>query len=500
MFSRKRSGTPRCQLVLAAGAALFVLAGLGSSVVSPPQAAAQAAFSFPRNPATPTEVVIIGTRHSAQLEYEDHAPARMRALLNRIDPAAVGVETLPAWFEEGVYYEIAYESYGVGVAWAREKGREVRGIDWQANSLEMMNALAWPDTGAVGSVQWEPGRSGGSRAGDPEPGRAGGNGSDRGVEPGVDRAGGGASDPGGGPAGDPAGEPDSVAQVDSLELWDMREMLFADTPEWRDELNLAWGFAKPLANPLGEAMRRYMLYRNLRIAREIVNLAADYDGQRIAVLIGAAHKPDLDLFLGTVPNIVVRNASEWWGDGLTAEEVEAEERRADHLAILWYNLAGGRVPPEEVDLARMDALLARVEAGPWDPEVEFLRARRHAVAGAAEKAVEIYRTLAWERDWKDRPFTYPDLQLSQRVLEWYVREAEALGYGTGTELYPFEAELGLDNVISPVGNLTVRQRILYELAVQEVDGAARQRARAELENAGLNPTQAAQLRALLDGE
>ena len=81
-----------------------------------------------------------------------------------------------------------------------------------------------------------------------------------------------------------------------------------------------------------------------------------------------------------------------------------------------------------------------------------------------------------------------------------MREAEALGYGTGTELYPFEAELGLDNVISPVGNLTVRQRILYELAVQEVDGAARQRARAELENAGLNPTQAAQLRALLDGE
>lgn len=205
----------------------------------------------------------------------------------------------------------------------------------------------------------------------------------------------------------------------------MREMLFADTPEWRDELNLAWGFAKPLANPLGEAMRRCMLYRNLRIAREIVNLAADYDGQRIAVLIGAAHKPDLDLFLGTVPNIVVRNASEWWGDGLTAEEEEAEERRADHLAILWYNLAGGRVPPEEVDLARMDA---------------------------------------------------------------------------PTELYPFEAELGLDNVISPVGNLTVRQRILYELAVQEVDGAARQRARAELENADLNPTQAAQLRALLDGE
>src|SRR5690606_40649869 len=93
VFSRKRSGTPRRQLVLAAGAALFVLAGLGSSVVSPSQAAAQAAFSFPRNPATPTEVVIIGTRHSAQLEYEDHAPDHMRGGLltsSSADPPQAG--------------------------------------------------------------------------------------------------------------------------------------------------------------------------------------------------------------------------------------------------------------------------------------------------------------------------------------------------------------------------------------------------------------------------
>ena len=98
-------------------------------------AAATAAWSPPRFPAQPTEVVIIGTRHSAQLEYEDHAPARIRALLNRIDPAAVGIETTPAWFAEELYFEIAYESYGVAVPWAREKGKEARAIDWQAGTL-----------------------------------------------------------------------------------------------------------------------------------------------------------------------------------------------------------------------------------------------------------------------------------------------------------------------------------------------------------------------------
>ena len=54
-----------------------------------------------------------------------------------------------------------------------------------------------------------------------------------------------------------------------------------------------------------------MLYRNLVIAREIVNLASDYEGGRIVVIIDAAHKPDLDLFLVGTLNIVIRHASEW---------------------------------------------------------------------------------------------------------------------------------------------------------------------------------------------
>jgi|GEM_PF-1657417 len=425
--------------------ALIVPAAGGASSLMP---------AFPRNPETRTEVVIIGTRHSAQLEYEDHAPARMRALLNRIDPAAVGVETTPAWFAEEVYYEISYESYGVAVPWAREKGKEVRAIDWQASTLEFIYALSWPNAVPEGVQQTD--------------GEGGPNAS--------------ASSSASG------GEREELP----LDLWDMRELLFADTPEWRDAVHREYAFADPDPNPWMEALRRYMLYRNVIIAREIVNLAADYDGQRVVVLIGAAHKPDLDLLLENMPNIVVRHASEWWGDGLSTEEVAAEERRADHLAILWYNLAGSRVEPADVDLARMDALLARLEAeGPFDPEVRFLRAQRHAVAGETGAAVDIYRDLAWETEWIDRSFTYPDRSLAERIADWNAREAEALGF-------PSQRELSLGNVISPVGHLTIRQRILYELARQEVDREARLRAVRELERAGLNPRQLMELRAQLD--
>jgi hypothetical protein len=38
------------------------------------------------------------------------------------------------------------------------------------------------------------------------------------------------------------------------------------------------------------------------------------------------------------------------GEQLTEEEVLAEERRPDQLAILWFDLASGRVEPEELNM------------------------------------------------------------------------------------------------------------------------------------------------------
>ncbi len=408
-----------------------------SAAAASPASAEPVPIDLPRFPTKPTEVVIIGTMHSAQLEFEAHSPARIRALLNRIDPAAVGVETPPEWYAEGIYFDIAYESYGVAVPWAMEKGKEVRPIDWMAPALEQIGALAWP------SVQPEPAA---------------------------------------------ADEDERLpTYTELLESWDVPPLLFADTPEWHEAVNRAYANADASPNPYSEAGRRYMLYRNLIIARHIVNMAADHEGQRVAVLIGAAHKPDLDLFLSAVPNIVVRQASEWAGP--TAAEVAAEERRADHLAILWYNLAGSRVQPEDVDLARMDRLLAGLEREtPLDPEVRFLRARWHHLRGDTVRAVALYTALAWGAQWEDRPFTFPDRSLYQRMIDW----------GNAADPWGPPVEYGLDNVFSSVGNLTVRQRVLYELALQQQTPAARERARSELVKEQLTDRQRGQLQALLD--
>jgi len=415
-------------------AACAALAGLSAR----PAAADAGAAQPPRFPTQPTEVVIIGTMHAAQLEFEEHSPARLRALLNRIDPAAVGVETPPQWYAEGVFFEIAYESYGVAVPWALEKGREVRPVDWMPPALEQIGALSWP---AV-----NPGRTAGE-----------------------------------------TGERQLTAE-ELLARWEVPPLLFADTPEWRAVINQTYANADAGPNPFGEAGRRYMLYRNLMIARQIVDMAADHEGKRVAVLIGAAHKPDLDLFLSAVPNIVVRHASEW--AGVTEAEVAAEERRADHLAILWYNLAGNRANSAAIDLARLDRLLAGLEKEtPLDPEVRFLRARWYQVSGDHGRAMALYRTLAWGQPWTDRPFTFPDRSLNQRTVDW----------GNANAPWGEPVEYGLDNVFSPVGNLTVRQRVLYELAVQPHDPSARRRARAELAAQPLTARQRQQLQALLDG-
>lgn len=419
--------------------AVVVLFGALVIAGTTPAAGAAEGAQFPRNPTIPTEVVIIGTQHSAQLEYEDHAPAHFRALLNRIDPAAVGVETPPWWYERDVFYEIAYESYGVGVPWAVEKGREIRAVDWQPVGMAFVNTIAWPMSVASTS-------------------QAGARSEEVGEEP---------------------------------EMPDTTDLLFADTPAWRDGINRSYAYADINPTPYGEAVRRYMLYRNLMIAREIVNMAADFEGERVVVLIGAAHKPDLDLFLATVPNIVIRHASEW--KGVTEAEIAAEERRPDHLAILWYNLAGSRVKPEDVDVARMDTLLEGLEGeatgAEVDSEVAFLRARWHVVQGDTATALAMYEALVWEHSWTDRSFTYPDRDLAERVHTWWNTEELLMGE---------PEEFGLANVLSPVANLTIRQRILYELARQHIDPAVRGRARAELTAENFNLTQHAQLQALLE--
>nr|PZN37989.1 MAG: hypothetical protein DIU70_11640 [Bacillota bacterium] len=423
-------------LMAPTGPTLAAREGVGTEDTGGPEPTAQTSRPGAESQ-SPTEVIIIGTMHSGQLVAESMSPARIRALLNRIDPAAVGIETVPEWYERGIFFEIAYESYGVAVPWAREKGRDIWPIDWQwpADWQGMREALDWPRTEVM--------------------------------------------------------EPNFLPFLPDLYASrpeEFPDLLFADSPVFTAG---AWGYySLPRFSPQSDALRRYMTWRNLHMARRIADMARAYPGGRVVVLVGALHKPDLDTFLATVPGIVVRQASEWGTP--SAEEVAAEVRRPDLLAILWFNLAGKRADlhPDKVDLVRMDELLRRLEGEtPEDPEVRFLRARWLMMAGRAEEGVAALRDLAWGSPWPDRPFTYPNRSLAESHHA-YLQEYGPPAYA--------QRELGLGGVLSPISNLTVRQRVLYELARQQVEPQAAVRAREELLTAaGLNGTQREEMERLL---
>ncbi len=133
--------------------------------------------------------------------------------------------------------------------------------------------------------------------------------------------------------------------------------------------------------------------------------------------------------------------------------------------------------------------LARLVA----PEVRFLRARWYELSGRPSEALAIDTALAWEEEWTDRPFTYPDRSIAERLHAFEAREWYELA-GIAPR------EMGAGSVVSPVSYLTIRQRVLFEIAAQSVDPAAAARAREELLRAsGLNPTQVRQVESLLAG-
>ena len=78
----------------------------------------------------PATITIIGVSHAPGQFHGPHfSPAHVRASLAALAPTAVGVESNPEWFAQGLHYRATYEAR-LAVAHAEEEGVVVRGIDW----------------------------------------------------------------------------------------------------------------------------------------------------------------------------------------------------------------------------------------------------------------------------------------------------------------------------------------------------------------------------------
>ncbi|MHC4163507.1 MAG: hypothetical protein ACYSUM_15370 [Planctomycetota bacterium] len=76
------------------------------------------------------EVLVLGTHHAPAMFLGDkYTPAHIRATLENARPDVVAVESHPKWFAAGRYHVVTYEAEGVAVPWARANGLPVYGID-----------------------------------------------------------------------------------------------------------------------------------------------------------------------------------------------------------------------------------------------------------------------------------------------------------------------------------------------------------------------------------
>ncbi len=113
-------------------------------------------------------ILIIGVQHApGQFWSEKFSPAHIRATLEAFDPQVVGVESNPEWFAKGQFYKATYEAEHIAVPFARDKKISVYGIDWigeknysqQGHALEVRAIKKILESSTVDSAQYRYGLS-----------------------------------------------------------------------------------------------------------------------------------------------------------------------------------------------------------------------------------------------------------------------------------------------------------------------------------------------------
>ena len=314
---------------------------------------------FAPAPAQSFEVVVFGTYHAPEMFFsDDYTPAHIAAALERAQPDVVAVESHPTWFAAGRYHVVTYEAEGVAVPWARERELPVYGVDWK-------DVVVWDQGEELSSLR---------------------------EASGVGRIAGGAL-----PtrwdlqlAASLPAEPVDFQHINSAEFGASRHPgRSKDDPD----------FAGP---------------RDRGIAQHIVERMAAHPGKRLAVVIGANHKPFLDELLSRVEGVTVLQPGvdfPWPGE----EEISAAWT-ADHLVtVISWRLDGRRTygaPKDEAWLSGIERLLDRLEHDGSKPEIaRYLRARWHAVAGRTGPSVELLGELL-HRD-------TPDVELYPFPMRWW---------------------------------------------------------------------------------
>jgi len=305
------------------------------------------------------EVVVFGTYHAPGMFFsDDYTPAHIAAALEQAAPDVVAVESHPTWFAAGRYHVVTYEAEGVAVPWARERGLPVHGVDWK-------DIVAWDQS----EERWA------LRAASSLEGVAIGAPPTRGSFELARRL---------------PTDPADFQHLNSAEYGESRHVgLAKDDPEFAGR-------------------------RDRGIAHNILELMKAHPGKRLAVVIGAHHKPFLDELLSRVEGVTVLQPGvdfPWPGE----EEIDSAWTAEQLVTVIGWRLDGRGTYGASMDeawLAGVERLLDRLDRDGSKPEVaRYLRARWHAEAGRTGPSVELLGELL-HRD-------TPDAELYPFPMRWW---------------------------------------------------------------------------------
>ncbi|HEX8557041.1 MAG TPA: hypothetical protein VF668_03010 [Pyrinomonadaceae bacterium] len=302
-------------------------------------------------------ILLVGVYHAPeQFRGEKFSPAHIRAALEAFRPEVVGVESNPEWFARGRFYLATYEAQNVAVPWARRHGVPVYGIDW---------------IGDLGDKDY----AGRQRVEQVRRVRA---------------------------------DADSARLSPSSYRYGLADWGDLQTPEENAELDFdalnGPALGEKWVKWLDEGKHRrgspqeYMEERDNHIVEHIVAAAGRHAGARVAVVIGAAHRGDLERKLRARGFEVVGPA------GVAGSARESGGRRADDLltaediAAILYE-AWDSTPRPGVTRERAERLLARLQSlAGEDPRAkswgEYFAARRLMLGGDMAGARAAFERIA----------------------------------------------------------------------------------------------------------
>ncbi|MCE1163874.1 MAG: hypothetical protein LWX07_00570 [Bacteroidetes bacterium] len=344
-----------------------------------------------------TNVVILGCEHSSQLINPKMSPAVFRAFFNRVKPDAVCLETKSEYIAAAKFFSFSYESWGIAYPWAEKNNVPVYGVDWQPDIKADERYGTKMDFNKRKRVLPQ-------------------------------------------------------SDFNGLEFNPDYDLFFADIDTF--EFNRL--YLNNISNPAAEGkwndegFRRYMLFRDMIISQNILDVAVNYQCGTLLLVYGAAHKAGLEYYLqkyfGDDVNIVKPSSYGY----PTAAEIEKEVLREDEIAVCYFLLKDNNWNGEanRFPFERLDSILNKYESVSADDiELKYLRGRYYLQKGDTAKYLACLNDVI--NSGNDMPRSYP-----KPDMFFHSRDSSSV-FGNNEESF---------RIMEGYDYLTVRQFALCELS------------------------------------